>query len=317
MATIPLRLLSDFVEKMPVCRNLRGYLYLNLNSYTSTITTNASGNLTGPPIVNAKFGRTNPAMFRYENNGDSQAFQPSTSAANTWELTCEVNGVPSTMFATPATRQSISPPINYCRLLVPKYSPNPAIDNLLSQKKTIRYLEYQATEFTLQANSGITTTLSPGLSNVKSVLLVPYFTELNGTSISPWTSCFSSAPATTSPYAALKNIQVQIGNTNLFANNINYGADMFLQEIAEGGIDGGKTMELSSGLLSKDLWETWYRYVYVNCARRLSTDDGNSKSVIVSCDNATSIPMRVLAFIHYEKEVVVDTNLCQLTSGRM
>lgn len=310
MCTVRLRDLFDFVEKMPLVRNLRGFIYLNLNAYYTDISTDATGAILS---INhqQKYGRTHPAMLRLENNTDSQSFYPSVSAANSWRFLVESSGVPS------ANRTLAQPSLTYCRLNVPYYVANPQIDEILSQKKQFRYLEYQVSEFDLGANSGKTITLSPGIANAKSVLLIPFYTTINGTSVVPWTSSLDSAPATSSPYATLKNLQIQVGNINVFSNPVNYNQDMFLQEIAETGIEGGKVNELSSGLLTPELWKTWYRMYYTNISRRVNTDDGNSKSIIVSCDNATSLNMRVLAFVHYEKEVMVDTNLGQIFSGRM
>jgi len=41
----------------------------------------------------------------------------------------------------------------------------------------------------------------------------------------------------------------------------------------------------------------------------MGSDDGASKSVQISCSNATESPMRVIAVVWYEREVVVDTAL--------
>lgn len=310
LATVRLRDICPFVEEMPLTRNLRGFLYINYNAFTSTVVSNASGAITSISH-NSIYGRTHPGMLRLEDNTDSQSFYPSKSVAATWTLKTEISGIKST--GCP----DANPTINYARLSVPYYQSNPAIDQVLSQKKTFRYLEYQVSEFDLEANASKTITLTPGIAGAQSVLLVPFYTAINGTTVTPWQSCFDSCPATTSPMAKLKDLQVLVGNVPVFANPITMSADMFLQEIAQNGIEGGEVNELASGLLSQKLVNEWYCYNYVNIARRMDVDDGCSRSVMVQCGNATSLPMRVLAFVHYQKEVTIDTNTAQIYQGRL
>ena len=310
LATIRLKDICPFVEQMPLTRNLRGYLYINYNAASTTITTDGSGSVTNI-AHNQIYGRTQPGMFRVENNTDSQSFYPATAAANVWKFTSEISGIPS------PNKTAAVPPITYARLNVPYYNANPTIDSILSQKKTFRYLEYQQSEFDLAAGASKTVTLSPGIAGVKDVLLAPYYTTINGVTVSPWNSSFDSAPATTSPMATIRDLQVMVGNVPIFNNPVTMDADMFLQEIASNGIEGGQVNELSSGLLSSKLWNEWYRYYYVNVGRRMDTDDGCSRSVIVQAANATTLPMKVLAFVHYNKEVSIDTNTGQVFMGRL
>ncbi len=311
LATIRLRDICPFVESMPLTRNMRGFLYFNYNSFQTVLNTDGGGSIIAPITHTALAGRSNPAMWRVEDNTDSQTFYPSKTVAASWTFKIEPSGVKST------SRDKASPPISYAKLSVPYYTANPTIDSVLSQKKTFRYLEYQPVEFNLSADESKTITLSPGIANAKSVLLVPFFTTVNGTTVNPWTSCFDSAPATTSPYAALKSIQLQVGNVPIFNNPVDYSSDLFFQEIATNGIEGGLVNELSSGLLNSKLFKEWYRFHYINISRRIDTDDGCSRSIIVQCQNATTLPMKVIAFVHYEREVTVDTNTCQVFQGRM
>lgn len=310
LATVRLRDICPFVEEMPLTRNLRGFLYINYNAFTSSIVSNVSGVITNISH-NVVQGRTNPGMLRLEDNTDSQSFYPSKTVAASWTLRTEINGIKSN------NCPDANPTINYARMSVPYYHSNPAIDQVLSQKKTFRYLEYQVSEFDLDANASKTITLTPGISGAHSVLLVPFYTNINGTSVIPWTSCFDSAPATTSPMAKLKDLQVMVGNVPIFANPVTFTADMFLQEIAQSGLEGGEVNELSSGLLSQKLVNEWYCYNYVNIARRQDTDDGCSRSVMIQCGNATTNPLRVLAFVYYQKEVTMDTNTSQVYQGRL
>ncbi|GMF36668.1 unnamed protein product [Phytophthora lilii] len=100
--------------------------------------------------------------------------------------------------------------------------------------------------------------------------------------INPFRSPFSTVPATTSPFAALKNLQVTVGNVPIWNNPVSFGYDLFVQEMSKSGVDGGLDDVTSAGLLSQRQWESLYRFVAVDIGRRLPSEDGASKSIIVS-----------------------------------
>lgn len=311
MATVRLADICPAVASMPLTRNLRGYLYINYNAFQSKLVTDATGSLVSLDH-NVLYGRTNPCLWRLENSSNSQAFWPSVSAANEWTMTCEISGIPS------ASRTAAKPTVSYASLVCPYYEANPALDLTLSQRKTYRYLEKQFTEILIDAESTTTNTISPGIANAKSILLVPFYSAINGkTGLTPWTSSQDTAPVTTGPLATLTDIQVMHGNVPVFNQPQQYTYDFFLQEIASLGLEGGQTNELGSGLLDQKMFEELYRYYYVNLSRAADTDDGASKSVIVQFRNATKLPMRILAFVFYEKEITLDTNLSRVEMGRV
>ncbi|KAL8001155.1 hypothetical protein Plhal703r1_c19g0085381 [Plasmopara halstedii] len=52
--------------------------------------------------------------------------------------------------------------------------------------------------------------------------------------------------------------------------------------MSKSGVDGGLDDVTSAGLLSQRQWESLYRFVAVDIGRRLPSEDGASKSIIVS-----------------------------------
>lgn len=307
LATIRLKDISPVLSGLPMMRNLKGFIYVNYNSATTTLTTNASGAYTANIPTSNIYGRCNPVLL-------TSGFTPAAGVANTWQLTCEISGVQS------ANLTSAQPTISYARLVAPYYVANPAIDSALSMKKTFRYLERNVTTFNLTAGQNFTVTLSPGISNPKRVLLFPYFTGGTGALANlisnPLNSPFDTCPSTTSPFSALKDIQILVGNVPMFQNPVQQDYDLFLQEIAQQGLDGGLNSQANSGLLSQQDYDTLYRYVTCDVGRRLESEDGSSKSVIVQCTNATQANMTVIAMIFYEKEITVDTSMGKVSQGR-
>ena len=45
----------------------------------------------------------------------------------------------------------------------------------------------------------------------------------------------------------------------------------------------------------------------------MSADDGASKSVLVRCSNPTQASMSVIAFVWYEREIIIDTAMGSIT----
>lgn len=305
LATIRLKDISPVIERLPMTRNLKGFIYINYNSSQTTVNySNASPATVSSWSTNNLYGRCAPALL------NSAGFNAAASTpSGSFRLDCEISGVPSSSLTT------ASPTINYARLVCPYYIANPSIDSALSMRKTFRYLERNMQLFNLTAGQSLTVTLSPGISNPKRVILFPYFTQVNSLTYNPLISPFDTVPGTTSPLAALKDLQISVGNVPMFQNPVNMDYDMFLQEIAQQGIEGGMNNELSSGLLSQRQWQSLYRFYTCDISRRLESEDGSSKSVIVQCTNATSLPMSVIAFILYEKEITIDTSMGRVFQG--
>ncbi|ETN20623.1 hypothetical protein PPTG_03592 [Phytophthora nicotianae INRA-310] len=133
--------------------------------------------------------------------------------------------------------------------------------------------------------------------------------------INPFRSPFSTVPATTSPFAALRNLQVTVGNVPIWDNPVNFGYDLFVQEMSKSGVDGGLDDVTIAGLLCQRLWESLYRFVAVDISRRLPSEDGVSKSIIVSGTNNTNYALTI--YYHILREVVasVDTAMGTVSQG--
>ncbi len=308
LATIRLKDISPVLAAMPMSRNLKGFLYINYNSSSTTFSADTSAALTAL-TTSANAGRCCPVMIR----SDLISTTTFGTTASTWEVAVELSGV--------ATEQTTAQPaISYGRLVAPYFVANPQVDAALSMKKTFRYLERNVSTFDIAAGANTTVTLSPGIANPKRVLLYPYFTgagTTGGTMLTnPLLSPFDATPATTSPFAAIKDLQILVANQPMYQNPVSMDWDLFGQEVAQQGLDGGLDSQSASGLLSQQMWDRLYRFYTCDVGRRLESEDGSSKSVIVQCTNATLAPMRVIAMIYYEKEITVDTSMGRVYQGK-
>lgn len=99
----------------------------------------------------------------------------------------------------------------------------------------------------------------------------------------------------------------------MFLNPVNFDYETFFNELYEIGVDGGFNNEISSGLLNQRQWSQLYRYYTVDISRRLTSEDGSSKGIQISFDNATNLPIQVFAFVWYERQFTVDTATCAVS----
>jgi len=320
VGTVRLKDLSDCINNMPLIKNLSGYIYLNYNAAVSTINATSAGVLSAPTNT-ALFGRCMPGMFNiastsYTTSGtstnsavyDGCQLGDGTNAAKV-TFTAEISGVKSSN----SSLSSANPVLTNARLVTPYYQATPTVDRTLKMEKVVRYNERFVTSFNLNQLSSANLTLSPGLSNPKRVILYPFYTGTGASGYSnflsnPLLSPFDSVPATSSTFATLKDLQFYVSNKPMFQSPVNYGFEHFMQEVSRTGLDGGQNDEQSSGLINFRQWNTFYRYYTCDLGRRLDSEDGASKSIQVSCTNATNCPMTVIAIIWYEKQVKISTD---------
>ncbi|DAC81615.1 TPA_asm: hypothetical protein [Phytophthora water mold MELD virus] len=323
IATIRLADISDYFKKCPMQKNVSGYIYLNYNSSTTQFTSTASSGSVDPtkigtPSNNMQFGNTCPILYNFSSANTSATGALSglaVPAATTLTVVADVNG-------TSTSGVPLTPSQTFSRLLVPTYSPNPSANHALTQKKSFRYFERITNKFVVGSNSSFTVTLTNGIANPKKLIMMPVITSMTaggGTgaadSINPFRSCLSTVPATCSPFVSLKNLQVTVGNLPCFNNPVSFGYDLFVQEMSESGVDGGLDDTTNKGLLSQQLWESLYRFVAIDVGRRLPSEDGASKSIVVSGTNNTNYPITVYYHVLRDAVATVDTSMGTVSQG--
>lgn len=307
LGTIRLKDISDAVSKLPLIKGLKGFIYINYNSSTHALA-GTSTTLSVAPVSTAKFGRCAPGYLNL--GSDGLALGTTTDPS----FTCDIDGTPSATLTTATAIQTNA------MLHCPYYQATPEVDRALSMRKQIRYNERFVTQFSLTANGNYTATLSPGISNPKRVILYPVFSGAgtsgnSGFLTNPLLSPFDGAPSTTSPFAALKDLQIYCGNLPMFQQPISMDWSTFCNEVAQNGLDGGLVDQGASGLLSQRTWNQLYRYYTVDLSRRMNSEDGASKSIQIQCTNATNCPMSVVAIIWYEREITIDTASGMVSQG--
>jgi hypothetical protein len=322
LARIRLRDLSDFFDRMPLVKSPFLQLTFGYNTSSQTISrTAAVAAAAGPPAVVAIpeaikvgtptiVGNTNPIMIasgatKNPNNGILAA------AGDSITFACgiaEASGVRNTLATS-------------CQLVCDSFTMNPAAEkeflSTLPQKMvTYTDLHYQL----LQNQTGtFQTLLTGGLKRAKRLIIIPYYSKAANTGLTTvpvYQSPFASEPGTTSAYAALTNLQVQVSGVNLWQAPVDYGWDMYKNEVSPAySVNGGLQLGTTTGLLSEQDWTIGYRYIVADLSRRMPADEDTPKSIQVSATIASAKALDLLFFIEYDRSVTVDTATSAITSS--
>ena len=310
MGSVRLRDLFD-INEIPMCKNIKGYLYLTFNSFQVQLTGGLSSSgtiasVTATPLT----GLSCPFNVIYDSTG--------VQLTNTATSTAPVLTIVGTIDGTNANAVGSSGALlTNARLLMPYYNANPQTDTALSKIQQFTTLEKIVNPFSMSAGEVKNFTITVGVANPTKLVLLPMFQNLGGASFlsNPEVSPFDTVPATSSPFAKLDNIQVYVANKPLFQYPIQYDYEHWIMNAVQEGANAGLVDEMTSSLLTAQLWEQNHRYYNFDLARRLGSDDGMSRSVQISCTNpSSSFGMKVIAILFYEKKWEMNTATCQIQS---
>jgi hypothetical protein len=305
MATVRLRDLCD-LRDFPMCKNLQGYLYLNFNSASTTLSVgSATAGVITTVATQITSGQTCPFLV---NNNVTNGFT-TTVGANTVVFTGLVDGT-----TTKAIGES-GPVLTSARLLAPYYMANPKADAVLSQtNKFFTTLEKIQFTFDVAGGTAQNYTVTSGVSNPKRIVMLPLLKQLGGSNITaPEQSPFDPAPATSGNFATMSQLQIYVANQPIYQTPVQYDYEQFLSEQSQVGLNGNQSNEETSGLLTEQLWTQNHRFYTTDLSRRMDAEDGSSKSVSVSYTNTNVFGHRVIGHLYYEKRWVMDTTTCTIS----
>jgi hypothetical protein len=304
LATIRLKDLADFFDKIPLVRGVQLRFTINYNSARSLITVAGASSmiLTTTTMLS---GSTVPYMM--SSGAVGQPSEDATDTASTFLISGDVLNT-----ANPAA--SASSLLSSCRLYVPAYKMSPIAQQryLDLGTKLVEYNDlYQYTVTAVSAGSAWNQILTNGIVNPQELVIIPVLNSAAGNaataSMIPYQSPFDSCPGTTAPLASISQFNVLISGQTIFQQNEQYDFDSFSNELArEGALMGGVDTGLTSGLLSKLDFDNGYRYYVVDISRRLTSDEVVPVSVQVTGTNNTSKIMDYYCFVTYKRSVEID-----------
>jgi hypothetical protein len=314
LATVRLKDICD-IKDLPPMKNLKGFLYLTYNSSQTTVSGTTLGITAASTVIQS--GRTCPinhcaptSNLAANPSGVGMGFGTTLTGNWTYVITTGVDG-------TNTNALGASAPISTnARLLCPSYDANPKTDAALSRTAKFSTFEKIVNPIICPAGNSVNVTITAGVANARRLVLLPMWQNMNTSSTpNPEQSIFDTCPATSGVFASLNQLQVYLANKPCYQYPVNYNFEQWLMENSQVGANGSMVNEMTSGLLSKQLFEQNHRFYTVDLSRRMESEDGMSKSVIVQFTNPGALSMKVIAILFYEKFWTVDTASCTLSSS--
>jgi hypothetical protein len=199
---------------------------------------------------------------------------------------------------------------------------------LSSPVKQIKYTDiYQYQVLGVASGQPFNNLLTNGIANVKSVLILPYYSSTTGTStvgqasqitlsnntgflqgVPVWMSPFDPAGCgPTSPLCHLTNFNVQVSGQNAIYNLQKYNFEQFNNQLyGQNAVNGGLTDGITSGLVDRQAFDLEYCYYYVNIERMLPVEQAVPKSIQVLGTNVSSKALDLYCFVEYGTEISID-----------
>lgn len=338
-AQIFLKHIHSFFANCPLMKGVFFRLTLNLNQ--PVLTLSGSGGALDVTQIISPLGGIVPVMVASQSttllSSGSETEIPSqsglllTSAAGALSARVTLNVGNRIIDPTQSTNiaaagLSTTTSLNQsCQLYIPAYTFNPSYEEayLSRPTKRIQYTDiYQFTTAGVPGAGSFNFLITNGISNVKSVLVLPFFSKIAASrDFPPFQSPFDPAGCgPTSPLTSvITNFNVVVAGQNMIYNTQNYGFEEFINQfVGVNSINGNQTDGLTSGLVDFHKWNQSYCYWYVDCSRMLSVDEAVPKSISIQGTNGTAQAggagdVKFYVFVEYGVEVSLDV----LTGARV
>jgi len=313
-AQIYLKHLHSFFERVPLLKGVFMKLTFNFNQCSTSFTIDATDKY-ATCSVQSPLGGVNPLMLASAgaNQGGACLVEGSYIASISVGKTC----LNATQASTPGV--DVSQLGGSVLLNVPAYTFNPTFEAsyLSSPVKKIVYSDIYQYQIVNQLSGGQTfnNLITNGISNIKSVLVLPFHSAASNGGLLPIQSPFEGAGAgPTSPLCLLTQFNIQISGQNAIYNTERYAYEQFLNQLqGANAINGNLTDGLTSSLIDQKNFEMGYNYYYVNCGRMLPVEEMVPKSVNVLGTNTSLRAIDLFVFVEYGVEVSLNV----LTGARV
>ena len=214
-------------------------------------------------------------------------------------------------------------------LYIPAYTFNPVFEQayLSSPVKQIKYTDvYQYQVLGVAAGQPFNNLLTNGIANVKSVLILPFYSTstgigavaTNGQAVSENTGFTRGLPVfqspfdpagtgPTSPLCWITNFNVQVSGQNAIYNLEKYNFEQFNNQLyGQNSVNGGLTDGLTSGLIDRQKFDMCYNYYYVNIERMLPVEMSVPKSIQVLGQTVSGKALDLYCFVEYGVDISID-----------
>ncbi len=329
-AIVYLRHIHSFFSQIPLLKGVFFRLTLNLNQPVVVLSTGSNG--MGISSIVSPLGGVSPIMVASQTSPITSLVDGTSTAVtaqNSWGLNLAstagaritlnvgntiIDSTQRNAAGTAATGLNQS-----CFLHVPMYTFNPSFESayLSRPTKTIVYSDLYQYTTPVVTSGQFNFLITNGISNIKSVLVLPIFQYTAGTTLPPFMSPFDTCGGgSVAPLSgtSVTNFNVVVAGQNMVYNQVQRAYDEFNNQLlGVNAVNAGLVDGMTSGLISYWDYLQLYGYFYVNCARQLPIDEAIPKSVSIQGQLNTSKDVQFYVFIEYGVQVNVDV----LTGARV
>jgi len=320
MAIIYLKHLHSFFNSVPLIKGAFMKATLNLNNTSVAFTSAATtGAITINSVSNA-VGGVCPLMIASAATGNGgETLSVSTiinDTATSYIANLSVGAVCldptlSTFVGQGQLSRSIY-------LYVPAYVFNPVFESayLSSPIKQIKYTDiYQYQITNIQSNGQINQLITNGIANVKSILLLAFYSPIAGsgntglpTGLPVFQSPFDTAGCgSQSPMVQLSNFNIVVSGQNMIYNTQQRAYEQFQNQFyGTNAVNGGMTDGLTSGLIDRLGFDMIYGSYYVDISRMLPVEESVPKSIQVVGTNQSAKVIDLYVFVEYGVDISID-----------
>jgi hypothetical protein len=320
VAKVRLADVCDYFKQLPLLKGSTMRIYINTNQAQSKIKITATADATKYNIMTLEEqtlqNSTNPLMLAPVSLGyGGKPIADAILADNKTEGYFYVNvSIFKNNFPQPTNFKGwgASTSLSTVRLYAPNYVFNPISEqrylSLTPTKKVIYRDIFQYSFPNIKGQSNFNFLVSNGISNLKSVLVVPMLNAQSNNNIATLQSPFSATGGMPDPIS-LTNFNIQVSGKNLFINNEIYDFEQFMEQLQSSNqLNGNLTKGLTSGLIGEYEFSSGYRYYYGDCSRSLPSEDGVPKAIqLLGVVNAPdTVYVDLMVFCEFERSCTID-----------
>ena len=325
---IPLKYLSDFIDKLGLVKKLDLVIraYFNTGSLAVTIT---DPNLTTTgygPITNSTFSNTCPFTVNYLNGTSANGGIPATTTNIVAGLF--IAKTPTTsIFGCNLAASNLNHPMAACRCYYSQVSLDPSRALTYVRENTEKQIVYEQILFNqytnISAGAAWSNLIQSGIKNPISVLIIPFISSQCNVKItsgalagsvlgfSQYGSPYDTSPSSYAPIS-LTNLSVTLGGVNVLNTSYNYTYENFLSQIVTAESLTSADVGVAVGLITQSWWES-NRVYFIDLSRANAADREMPRNLNVSFNNNTLIPIDVMIFTVYLDKVVLNVQTGQIT----
>ena len=337
-ATVYLKNIHDFFEKAPLLKGtfLKMTMFLNNGSANFTVagkvvdSTGATLVTAGaPPLVNGAsvagalslnsvsvpVGGVLPLMITSAGlgTGGSEALGNGAYIAS---ISVGSKCLNTTQKAIATTQDGTISQNIY--MYTPMYSMAPVFESsyLSSPVKTISYSDYyQYQIINIQAGSTFNQLISNGIAGIKSVTVMPFYSQSAGAAASGlpagipvYQSPFDIAGCgATSPLCLFTAFNLQISGANAIYNSELRMFEHFNDQFYGcNSVNAGMTQGLTSGLIDQLAFQNSACFYYTNVSRMLPVEESVPKSIQLQGQSMSAFAVDLFVFVEYAVEISID-----------